>query len=189
MFNDLILDKMKKVFEYIATLLLLLAVGTSCEEGNDNWKVITAVPTGLYITGDATIYGGCHFLSQLTTPAFDNAPEGTNIVGIYTWLKSSGSFTMLEVDSEGNEINYGSGESVATTPAPTYRLTVGGSPFTVAKDGLYYVAFNKADNQLTVIPTDFGIIGDATPQQWNDETAMAGALNEAQATVEYTIKM
>ena len=70
----------------------------------------------------------------------------------------------------------------------TYRLTVGGSPFTVAKDGLYYVAFNKADNQLTVIPTDFGIIGDATPQQWNDETAMAGALNEAQATVEYTIK-
>ena len=40
---------MKKVFEYIATLLLLLAVGTSCEEGNDNWKVITAVPTGLYI--------------------------------------------------------------------------------------------------------------------------------------------
>lgn len=50
MFNDLILDKMKKVFEYIATLLLLLAVGTSCEEGNDNWKVITAVPTGLYIT-------------------------------------------------------------------------------------------------------------------------------------------
>ena len=55
MFNDLILDKMKKVFEYIATLLLLLAVGTSCEEGNDNWKVITAVPTGLYITGDATI--------------------------------------------------------------------------------------------------------------------------------------
>ena len=45
MFNDLILDKMKKVFEYIATLLLLLAVGTSCEEGNDNWKVITAVPT------------------------------------------------------------------------------------------------------------------------------------------------
>lgn len=179
---------MKKVFEYIATLLLLLAVGTSCEEGNDNWKVITAVPTGLYITGDATIYSAAATSSQLTTPAFDNAPEGTNIVGIYTWLKSSGSFTMLEVDSEGNEINYGSGESVATTPAPTYRLTVGGSPFTVAKDGLYYVAFNKADNQLTVIPTDFGIIGDATPQQWNDETAMAGALNEAQATVEYTIK-
>lgn len=188
MFNDLILDKMKKVFEYIATLLLLLAVGTSCEEGNDNWKVITAVPTGLYITGDATIYSAAATSSQLTTPAFDNAPEGTNIVGIYTWLKSSGSFTMLEVDSEGNEINYGSGESVATTPAPTYRLTVGGSPFTVAKDGLYYVVFNKADNQLTVIPTDFGIIGDATPQQWNDETAMAGALNEAQATVEYTIK-
>lgn len=115
---------MKKVFEYIATLLLLLAVGTSCEEGNDNWKVITAVPTGLYITGDATIYSAAATSSQLTTPAFDNAPEGTNIVGIYTWLKSSGSFTMLEVDSEGNEINYGSGELASLKTSSDYFIKV-----------------------------------------------------------------
>ena len=51
MFNDLILDKMKKVFEYIATLLLLLAVGTSCEEGNDNWE-------GDYGCSDRIVYYG-----------------------------------------------------------------------------------------------------------------------------------
>lgn len=34
-------SNMKKVFQYMTTLLLLLVVGTSCEEGNDNWRIIT----------------------------------------------------------------------------------------------------------------------------------------------------
>lgn len=29
-------SNMKKIFQYMTTLLLLLVVGTSCEEGNDN---------------------------------------------------------------------------------------------------------------------------------------------------------
>lgn len=88
--------------------------------------------------------------------------EGTNVVGIYTWLKSSGSFTILNVDEEGNEVNYGKGDVVASTPAETVTLAAGGTPFTVVED-LYYVAMNKTDNQLTIIPAKFGIIGDATP--------------------------
>lgn len=47
---------MKKIFQYMTTLLLLLVVGTSCEEGNDNWRIITDAQPGAYITGDATIY-------------------------------------------------------------------------------------------------------------------------------------
>ena len=34
-------SNMKKIFQYMTTLLLLLVVGTSCEEGNDNWRIIT----------------------------------------------------------------------------------------------------------------------------------------------------
>ena len=52
---------------------------------------------------------------------------------------------------------------------------------------MYYVAMNKADNQLTIIPAKFGIIGDATPLQWNGETAMQASYNETQAAVEYSI--
>ena len=180
-------SNMKKVFQYMTTLLLLLVVGTSCEEGNDNWRIITDAQPGAYITGDATIYSATATSSQLVAAPLDGAPEGTNVIGIYTWLKSNGSFTILNVDEEGNEINYGKGDVVASTPAETVALAAGGTPFTVAEDGLYYVAMNKADNQLTIIPATFGIIGDATPLQWNGETAMQASYNETQATVEYTI--
>lgn len=53
-------SNMKKVFQYMTTLLLLLVVGTSCEEGNDNWRIITDAQPGAYITGDATIYSALH---------------------------------------------------------------------------------------------------------------------------------
>lgn len=178
---------MKKIFQYMTTLLLLLVVGTSCEEGNDNWRIITDAQPGAYITGDATIYSATATSSQLVAAPLDGAPEGTNVVGIYTWLKSSGSFTILNVDEEGNEVNYGKGDVVASTPAETVTLAAGGTPFTVVEDGLYYVAMNKADNQLTIIPAKFGIIGDATPLQWNGETAMQASYNETQAAVEYSI--
>ncbi len=67
--------------------------------------------------------------SQLVAAPLDGAPEGTNVVGIYTWLKSSGSFTILNVDEEGNEINYGKGDVVASTPAETVALAAGGTAF------------------------------------------------------------
>ena len=76
---------------------------------------------------------------------------------------------------------------MASTPAETVTLAAGGTPFTVVEDGLYYVAMNKTDNQLTIIPAMFGIIGDATPLQWNGETAMQASYNETQAAVEYSI--
>lgn len=178
---------MKRIFQYMATFLLLLVVGTSCEEGNDNWRIITDAQPGAYITGDATIYSATATSSQLVAAPLDGAPEGTNVVGIYTWLKAGGSFTILSVDDEGNETNYGKGDVIASAPAETVALVAGGTPFAVANDGLYYIAMNKADNQLTVIPATFGIIGDATPLQWNGETAMQASYNDAQAVVEYTI--
>lgn len=180
-------SNMKRIFQYMATLLFLLAMGTSCEEGNDNWRVITKAQPGAYIIGDATVYSATATSSQLVPAPLDNAPEGTNVVGIYTWLKASGNFTILSVDEKGNQVSYGKGDVVTSAPAETVALATGGTPFTVAKDGLYYVAMNKADNQLTLIPATFGIIGDATPLQWNGETAMQASYNETQLTVEFTI--
>ena len=165
---------MKKIFQYLSTLLLILMVGTSCEEGNDNWRIITEAQTGSYIVGDATIYSAAATSAQLTPAALDGAPEGTQVVGIYTWLKSAGSFQILEVDAEGNQVAYGKGDVVASSPAETVKMAAGGS-FQVAADGLYYVALNKADQEVTIIPVNFGIIGDATEQAWNGETSMGTA--------------
>lgn len=180
---------MKKIFQYVTTLLLLLVIGTSCEEGNDNWRIITEAQTGTYITGDATIYSATATSSQLTTAPLDNAPEGTNVVGIYTWLKASGSFNILNVDAEGNQTVYGRGEVISSTPAETVALSANGEAFKVATDGLYYIAMSMVDKQLTIIPAGFGIIGDATPLQWNGETSMgAASYDEAQASVVFNLE-
>lgn len=172
----------------MSAFLLLLVIAAGCEEGNDNWKIITTVPEGVYVTGDATIYSAAATASSLTSAPLDNAPEGTIVNGIYTWLKSSGSFTIMKVDAEGAQVNYGKGEVVATTPFETVKLVANATAFSVAKDGLYYIAYNAADNQVTVIPAEFGIIGDATPGLWDKETVMEASYNSDLAVVEMTLK-
>ncbi len=178
---------MKKIIQYATTLLLLLVVGTSCEEGNDNWRIITDVQPGLYISGDATIYSADATSSLLKKPAFDGDVEGVEMVGIYTWLKKDGSFTILEVNAEGEQVRYGKGEVVAAGTG-TSNMVAGASAFSVDEDGLYYVAYNKKDKQLSIIPVKFGIIGDATPGKWSNETPMTVSYNDAQATVEFSLK-
>lgn len=179
---------MKKIVQYIVTLLLLLIVGTSCED-NANWRIITDVQQGTYITGTATIYSAVATSSALTAAPLDNAPEGTNVIGIYTWLKADGEFTILKADAEGKQVTYGKGSVVATKPFETVALVADGTPFKVTKDGLYYVAYNVTDGQLTILPAEFGIIGDATPSKWDAETVMSTvAYDENQATVTFSMK-
>ncbi len=178
---------MKKIFQYIATLILPLIVLAGCED-NENWKIITDIQPGTYVTGEALIYSAVATSASLKAAALDNAPEGTNVVGIYTWIKAGKEFSILKVDTEGNQISYGKGTSVATSPFETVDLQADASGFTVSEDGLYYVAMNNADNQLTIVPAKFGVIGDATPGGWDSETVMTQNFNEEQAIVEMTLK-
>lgn len=179
---------MKKAFQYIATFLLCMLVATGCEEGNDNWRIITAVQTGTYVIGDATIYSAPATSAQLTTPAFDPQETTADVVGIYTWLKKTGSFQILDVDAKGKQQKYGAGSTLSSAPFMTLSAVADGKGFSVTDEGLYYIAFNRTDKQVNIIPADFGIIGDATPKQWSDETAMNGKLDEEHAAVEYVIK-
>lgn len=179
---------MKKIIQYATTLLLLMVVGISCEEGNDNWRIITDVQPGLYISGDATIYSADATSSLLKKPAFDGKADDVEMLGIYTWLKKDGAFTILEVDADGKQVRYGKGETVADGTG-TSAMVAEAAGFSVDEDGLYYVAYNKKDKQLSIIPVKFGIIGDATPGKWSDETPMTGvSYDAAQAVVEFSLK-
>ena len=181
---------MKKYFYQIAALVMLMLVGVSCEEGNDNWRVITAVQQGTYIAGDATIYSAVASSAQLKAADLDGAPEGTEVYGIYTWLKSSGSFCILQVDSEGNETRLGKGTAVSgATSGETYSLSAGADEFKVSADGVYNLVYNKADQQLTIVPVQFGVIGDATAGQWNDEVnATSATFDENQFTADFVME-
>lgn len=177
---------MKKIFQYMTAFLLILTVGSGCED-NDNWRIVTDTQPGVYVTGDAMIYSAVATSSALkavTQDMGDNAVEASSVTGIYTWIKSAGSFTILKVDAEGNEVSYGKGAVVTSSPFETVSLQAGGPAFTVASDGLYHVVTNNADNQITIIPAQFGIIGDATADGWNSETVMTQSFDENQAIVE-----
>lgn len=180
---------MKTIFKYISALMLFLIVFSGCEEGNDNWTIIKDVQPGTYITGDATIYSAVATSSALVPAALDNAPEGTDVIGIYTWLKANAKFTILQVNEKGEQVTYGKGDVVASTPFETTNLAAGAEGYSVDQDGLYYVVLNNADKQLTLIPAAFGIIGDATPGSWSTETILNEvAFNQNQATVELTLQ-
>jgi hypothetical protein len=177
---------MKKIFQYMTASLLILTVGSGCED-NDNWKIVTDTQPGVYVTGDALIYSAVATSSALkavTQDMGDNAVEASSVTGIYTWIKSGGSFTILKVDAEGKEVSYGKGAVVASSPFETVSLQADGPAFTVASDGLYYVVTNNADSQVTIIPAQFGIIGDATKGGWDSETVMSQSFDENQALVE-----
>lgn len=179
-------QNMKKVFQYIATFLLILTIGSSCSD-NDNWTIVTDTQPGVYLTGDALIYSAAATSSALkavTQDMEENPVEASTLTGLYTWIKSGGSFNILKVDAEGNEVSYGKGAVVSSSPFETVSLLADGPAFTVANDGLYYVVTNNADNQVTVIPAQFGIVGDATKGGWESETVMEQSFDEKTAVVE-----
>lgn len=177
---------MKNILKYMSAFLLLLAIGTSCKD-NDNWVIIEDVQPGNYLTGDATIYSAVASSSEFRVADLDGS-DATDVLGIYTWLKSNGTFQVMKVDANGDQKLYGKGSVVASTPYETVELVEGGSPFSVAKDGLYNLILNNADNQLTVIEADFGIIGNATPGAWDSETKFTTVnYDEKFSTVEMTL--
>lgn len=163
---------MKKIIQYMAAGLLLLMANTGCKD-NENWRIIPyepEPPQTINITGTATVYSQVSEASLLKEVALDKGDgydENADMLGIYTWLKAGGEFTITD-----SGIAYGKGAVVSTDPFETVALEEGGAGFTVAEDGLYYVVMNNTERQLTVIPAKIGIIGDATPNGWNGETPL-----------------
>ena len=170
---------MKKIIQYMVAGLLLMMVNTSCKD-NENWRIIPyepEPPQTINITGTATVYpqvGEASLLKEIPLDKGDGFDEKADMIGILTWLKASGEFTITD-----SGIAYGKGDVTSTDPFETVNLKEGGAGFTVAEDGLYYVVMNNTERQLTVIPAKIGIIGDATPNAWNGETVMEMSFDPA----------
>lgn len=179
---------MKNVFKYLSAALLLLLVGTSCHD-NDNWVILDEVQPGNYVSGDATIYSAAATSSSFTRADLDGSDEVNDVLSIYTWLKAGNPFYVLKVNDQGQQVNYGKGSEDATSAYNTYNLVADASAFTVDKDGFYTLILNNADNQVTIVEADFGIIGDATPGAWSDETKFTTTkFDEKYSTVEMSME-
>lgn len=180
---------MKKIFRYMAILLLVGFTASSCED-NDNWRIITDLQEGVYVAGDATVYSATASAAALGSVYFDPADqEVAGVSGISTWLKANTPFYIVKVDAEGNEVKLGAGAEVTVdgTEGKTYAAAVDGT-LSVSKEGFYSVVYNATDNQITVMEYVMTIIGDATAGKWDAGTPMGDPVyNEATSTVAYTM--
>lgn len=165
---------MKNIISYLS--LALLAIFGGCSD-NENWTIVTDVQPGVYITGSATVYSGAAPASALKVVKLDGDPkEYSEIVGIYTWLKSSGEFKISMVSEINKPVEYGKGEVVTSGDAIEIAvLTESGEAFKVAKDGLYNIVVNTTLKQINILPVKLGAIGAATPQGWGGESTLGEA--------------
>lgn len=182
---------MKKIIYYLSACLLLLATATSCED-NDNWTIIEEAQPGTYIVGSATIFSGEASTSALKPVNLDGDEKTKKeVIGIYTWLKASGEFTISVAKVAGEEpVHYGKGETVEEQEGviTISKLDQTAPAFKVAKDGLYYVVVNTSLNQVSVLPVSWGVIGAATLGGWDKETPFNDPVfNETSASVEWTM--
>lgn len=83
----------------------------------------------------------------------------------FIYLTAGGFKLIQEPESWADATTFGDNGSGA--------LTNPGSDIVVAADGYYRLRANLSDMTYSLIKTDWGVIGDATPNSWDGETALA----------------
>ncbi len=93
----------------------------------------------------------------ITTPTSNRTAEG------YVYLKQGG-IKLVTDHSWDNTHTYGDDGSG--------NLTNPGNNISVQEDGYYRVRANLSEMTFSLVKTDWGIIGSATPSDWGDETPL-----------------
>ncbi len=179
---------MKHLYKYL--LFLLLPFFANCSD-NENWTIVEDIQQGVYITGSATMYSSEAPASSLKTVPLDgDMKEMPELVGIYTWLKTSGDFTISIATDLNEVVQYGKGEEVKKADnISAYTLVQDGTAFTPDADGFYYIIVNTALKEISILPVKYGVIGAATPQGWNGETPLSDTSFDDKLTVTWKGKL
>lgn len=157
----------------------------------DESGITITAEDGWYISGEATSFTTLSVtnLFEATTNengdangdlAADN-PARTGLYNKYVYLVGGKTFTITKVEG-GKSTVYGSADAVTYNPngrADQIKASVvwgtlsTGKTLTVAKTGMYQVAFDVATNKISIAEiTHWGIIGGATPGGWGSNQVM-----------------
>ena len=173
---------MKHLYKYL--LFLLLPFFVNCSD-NENWTIVEDIQQGTYITGTATIYSNEAPASAMKIIPLDgDVTELPELVGIYTWLKADGEFTISIATDLNLVSSYGKGSAVREADnINVYELVQDGPAFTVNTEGFYFIIVNTALKEINILPIAYGAIGAATPQGWNGETTFEEVSYDNKLTV------
>ena len=185
---------MKKNFNYILTALLFCLLTVSCQD-NENWRIIPYEPepeaplegpAELRIAGDQQGWNPeAEVIGKLYPVKNDEGEMAGDYAG-YVHLNSQ--FKICPNASWDGA--YGVGDD---TPAGSMTVGDGLNNLTVSEPGYYYVKCNINDLTWSADVVNFGVIGSATPGQWDEaprpsaeimaeimdlETGLSGSLEE-----------
>lgn len=169
---------------------MLLPFLANCSD-NENWTIVEDIQQGVYITGSATVYSGEAPASALKAIPLDgDEKELPELIGIYTWLKASGDFS-ISIATDLNQVaKYGNGGEIKKDDnIAVYTLSQDATPLKVEKDDFYFVIVNTALKEINILPVNYGVIGAATPNGWNGETALSAASFDDKLTITWEGKL
>lgn len=178
---------MKNIYYYLLFLLLPLLVNCS---DNENWTIVEDIQQGVYISGSATVYSGEAPASALRIVPLDGSDDLPELVGIYTWLKADGDFSISIATDLNMVVKYGNGGEVKKDASmAVYSLAEDATPLKVDSDGLYFIVVNTSLEEVNILPVTYGVIGAATPNGWDGETPMDAATFDGNTTITWKGKL
>lgn len=171
---------MKTYFKHIMLGLLLSFSIVSCED-NENWRIIPYEPVETPIEGPQQLYVvGAHQgwapSAEVIGKLYPIDSEG-NYAG-YAYLNGEYKCTSQQ-NWDGPNYGAGSGEGTLSTAEDAGNLT--------AEEGYYYLNFNINDLTYTAQLVNFGVIGDATPGGWDEDTDLTYDPTDLKLKVDITL--
>lgn len=174
----------------ISWILVIAMMGfsfTACEDddddnGDDNGDEI--VLDGIYVKGDATALTSLESDGMFEVGKNEvNQEEREGLYEKYVALSSDGGFNIVQVAGD-QQMTYGPGSDFDVVPEEDRDVeepqvdfwrgsfTESDDQFTVPEDGLYHIAIDTELEKVVVVPVSWGLIGDATPGGWDDDTEL-----------------
>ena len=179
---------MKTYIKNILTALMLCFVISSCQD-NENWRIIpyepepevpAEGPAELRIAGghqgwkpEAEVIGKLY-------PVKNDAGEMDGDYAGYVYLSTE--FKICP--NAGWDGAFGTSDN---TPEGSMVTGDGLGNLKVATEGYYYVTCNIKDLTWKADPMNFGVIGDATPGGWNDDTDLTYDAADLKLKVDITL--
>lgn len=153
---------MKKILSYISVCMMLL-LGASCSD-NDNWRVLDPIQPEkaefeqLFVVGN---HQGWKPEANVIQKLYPTGEDG-EYAG---YAQLNGEFKCTtEPNWDGVNFGKGEGENKLSKSSEADNLT--------AEEGYYHLVFNTKSLVYKIQKVDWGVIGNATPGGWNDDTML-----------------
>lgn len=180
--KDLLLKSTKMAMLFAALFGIITFSACDGDEEEPGGGSTEIVEDGIYVTGNATAYSGFNIKTLMNSTRNEVLQEDrAELLEAFVALKGGETFQITQVAAEarttwGPGADWSSAQG-GTNDEPNVMIQRGviepsEATFTVPEDGLYHVVLDTKTGKGSIAPVNWGIIGQATPGGWSDDTPL-----------------